>query len=121
MTRHTVLISRLLVVAALVGAMASLGLAHRMLSQREAPELSAYLLSGGALANLCGGPSSPGHSDLPSCEACRIVDSAVVPGQGWRCAATERLPEPRLTDTAAWPGGAFHLDPSRLVRAPPLV
>jgi hypothetical protein len=71
--------SKLLVVFALICAMASSGFAHRFVSQSLDPALAAYVAAGGSLEDICGPTKGSSHQIAQSCEACRLVNAAVLP------------------------------------------
>lgn len=109
-----------LVVVALSVVTAVSGLAHR----HHAPDLRtdsfAYIWAGGSLADICGDPNSI-HDFSETCDACRLVGPALLPGTGVAYGSF-------LPTTPRWPVLARSAslisspsDPSRPVRAPPAV
>ncbi|WP_108815221.1 hypothetical protein [Loktanella sp. Alg231-35] len=115
----TTTFAKLCLVVALLVALASTGFAHRVIPVDVDRDLLEYLVAGGSLDEVCGDAS--GDHVGQSCDACRLVDSASVP------TAAAHASRVSLGGAAAMPvlGGICHLggaaDPSRPVRAPPVV
>jgi len=59
-------------------AMTGSGFAHRVAAPDLDESLLAYVQAGGALEDICGGAGS-GEGNSQACDACRLVDGAVVP------------------------------------------
>jgi hypothetical protein len=113
--------ARLMIVLALFVAMASSGLAHRFTSGADTESLNAYLAAGGTYADICADDGMGGHSAGQTCDACRLVDSAALPFVAASCAATHAVILAANAAFLALPPSAFAPDPSRPVRAPPVV
>ena len=113
-------IARLFVVLALAVAMTGLSFAHRVAPADVDDSLLAYVAAGGALDDLCGQPGF-GAGGGETCDACRLVDGAVVPAN-----VTVRLSEidanwhqrPRTKPALRV---AQTANPACPVRAPPVV
>ena len=69
---------RLLVVFALFCALANSGFAHRFVSQPFNPALAAFVNAGGSLDDICGDTEGSSHGNAQTCEACRLVNAAVL-------------------------------------------
>lgn len=109
------------VVFALLVAMAGTGFAHRVIGQDADESLLSYLAAGGTLAELCGQTDQGSHGGGQSCDACRLVDSLVVPScvQG---PASDWVPALVLFDPGAAPVlVADAQNPAHPVRAPPVI
>jgi hypothetical protein len=105
---------------AVLFAMTGIGFAHKVASPDIDESLLAYVQAGGALDDLCGDADfGEGHGQ--SCEACRLVDGAVVPAFG--VVAVSRIEPSPLETRYGKPFVAFAqtLNPSCPVRAPPVV
>lgn len=84
------LLPKLIVVLALSLALAGTGFAHRGLTTNAANEAYlAFVAAGGTAQDLCqehaGQDTAPGHSNhgtVGGCEACRLVDTALVLATG---------------------------------------
>ena len=113
--------SRLLIVFALFFAMASSGFAHRFQSSPVDESLSAYLAAGGTYQDICSDAGLGGHSSGQSCDACRLVDSVALGALAAPCDPSPAVIAVARNPTAALPLQSFVADPSRPVRAPPLV
>lgn len=113
--------TKLFLTIAVLVAMTGIGFAHRIAPAADVDEsLLAYVQAGGSLEDLCGDADfGAGHSE--TCEACRLVDGAVVPQAG-TAAALQVAPSPQQKQNGA-PFVAFAqaFNPSCPVRAPPLV
>lgn len=79
--------SKLMVVFALICAMATTSFAHRFVSQSLDPALAAYVAAGGSVEDICGYTEGSSHQNVPSCEACRLVNAAVLPDHDPACIA----------------------------------
>lgn len=113
--------ARLMIVFALFVAMASSGSAHRFASASDTENLNAFLAAGGTYADICADDGLGGHNAGQTCDACRLVDGAALPPVTATCAATHAVILAANAAFAALPPPAFVPDPSRPVRAPPLV
>lgn len=111
--------SKLLVVLALICALAGSGFAHRVAEPSGEPALAAYVLAGGSLAELCGDVDGPRHDILQSCEACRLVNSAVLAEHDTVVASVVGKPSRLEVSGHQSAFTATRLDQSRLVRGPP--
>lgn len=60
-------------------ALAGTGFAHRVIAQDVDESLLSYLAAGGILAELCGESEKGTHGLGQSCDACRLVDSVLLP------------------------------------------
>ncbi|MCK0097629.1 hypothetical protein MWU60_18795 [Yoonia sp. F2084L] len=72
------LFTRFFVVIALAFAMAGSSFAHRIAPSDIDESLLAYVAAGGVLDDLCGADGY-GAGNGETCDACRLVDSAVAP------------------------------------------
>jgi len=115
------LLARLMIVFALFVAMASSGLAHRFESRAATESLNAYLAAGGTYADICADDGFGGHGVGQTCNACRLVDSVALPPVGASCVAPHSVVLATHSALAALPQPWFVPDPSRPVRAPPMV
>ena len=70
---------KLLLVAALLVAMGSVGFAHRPSVPEMNPELLAYLEAGGSLSDICGDLGEDERGGAEHCEACRLLSSFHLP------------------------------------------
>jgi hypothetical protein len=111
--------ARLAVVIALTFAMAGSGLAHRFSAPEADEGLLAYVQAGGALADLCGEGGLASHLGGQSCDACRLVDCAMVPPAGLVFATSIGQFVLSANVPAAQVQASVVIDPSRPVRAPP--
>jgi hypothetical protein len=111
--------ARLAVVVALIFVMAGSGLGHRFAAPETDEALLAYVQAGGALDDLCGEGGLASHMGGQSCDACRLVDGAMVPPAEFVFAASigQFIPSTELSATQVLACGA--VDPSRPARAPP--
>lgn len=115
------ILSRLMVVAALLVALTGSAVAHRTQGPPATADLLAYVAAGGSLDDLCGGDDGSSGVGMAGCDACRLVDTAALPtatGTGVSVAsfsATSAVPAPHVVSPACAP------DPSHPVRAPPVV
>lgn len=114
-------LARLMIALALFVAMASSGLGHRFVSGADTANLNAYLAAGGTYADICADDGLGGHNAGQTCDACRLVDSAALPPVAASCAAAYGVILAATTRFVALPPLAFVPDPSRPVRAPPVV
>lgn len=121
MTRILTPFCKLSVVFALLVAMAGTGFAHRVTPQDVDQSLQSYLAAGGTLAELCGDAEQGSHGAGQTCDACRLVDSVLLPKASQ--ASVSGMGRPRV---------ACHLSPTQVVatsaketahpvRAPPAV
>ncbi|WP_386679730.1 hypothetical protein [Loktanella sp. R86503] len=113
--------SGLFVVIAVIIAMASTGFAHRFVSQPLDPALTAYVAAGGSLADICGQTDGSSHHSLQSCEACQLVNAAVVPSHDPACDAPFGLLSAVHASKADLYFQSATFDMSRAPRAPPVV
>jgi hypothetical protein len=113
--------ARLMLALALFVALASSGFAHRFTSDAADESLMAYLAAGGTYQNICGEAGSGDHNASWTCDACRLVDSVALPPAAISCDATPAVILATNSAFAAIPSLPFVADPSRPVRAPPLV
>ena len=113
--------ARLMIAVALFVAMASSSLAHRFASGSDTENLNAYLAAGGTYADICDDGGLGGRNAGQSCDACRLVDGAALPPLAASCAVTHAVILATNAAFAALRPPAFVPDPSRPVRAPPLV
>lgn len=113
--------ARFSVVFALLVAMAGTGFAHRVVPQDLDDGLKSYLAAGGTLAELCGDAEQGSHGAGQTCDACRLVDSVLLPKASQ--APASGLGRPRvachLSPTQVVATSAQ--DPAHPVRAPPAV
>ena len=112
---------RLLIVFALFVAMASSGFAHRFQSSPVDESLSAYLAAGGTYQDICSDAGLGGHGSGQSCDACRLVDSVALGALAAICDPSPAVIAVATNPSTALPLQSFVADPSRPVRAPPLV
>ncbi|MEM8536502.1 MAG: hypothetical protein AAGF56_01435 [Pseudomonadota bacterium] len=92
--------------------------AHRAIPEQPDDDLIGYLAAGGTIADLCG--DTDAHHLARACDACRIVDHAMVPGGATQTAFTCQLPA-RLALPDAPAFQRLIGDPARTARAPPFV
>lgn len=116
-----ILISRLIVVTALVLGMATSGFAHRFVTQDLDSALIDFVQAGGSLGDFCGDVGGRSRHSAQSCEACRLVDTAFVPLLEPACSTPFGRPTGILTAAFADIYTSTGLDPSRPVRAPPTI
>ena len=105
---------------AVLFAMTGIGFAHKVASPDIDESLLAYVQAGGALDDLCGDADfGEGHGQ--SCEACRLVDGAVVPTFG--VVAVSQIDPSQPVTWYCKPIAAFAqtLNPSCPVRGPPVL
>ncbi|MEL6685388.1 MAG: hypothetical protein AAFN63_00920 [Pseudomonadota bacterium] len=112
-------VMRFFVVLTIAVAMTGSSLAHRVAPADLDETMLAYVAAGGALEDLCGQPGFAQASQ--TCDACRLVDGAVVPVSG-TTGLTERklILQDGLRPTSNFVSGAM-TNPSCPVRAPPVV
>lgn len=113
--------SKFLVVFALICALASSGFAHRFVSKPLDPALTTYVAAGGSLADICGDIKGPSHQNTQTCEACRLVNAAVLPNHDPTCTPPfGRLPvvQAHISDTEL---RSARLDLTHAARGPPAV
>ncbi len=112
--------AKLCLTVAIFVAMASSGFAHRTASQPLDESLIAYVATGGALDDLCG-DAGLGASGGTTCDACRLVDTAMVPPKG-TLALTQTRPRFLGSPLNAMPAPINQVaNPACPVRAPPVV
>ncbi len=112
---------RLSVVLALLVALTGSAWAHRAPAQPIDPGLRAYIAAGGLLSDICGPGGGATHSAAAKCDACRLVDTLALPAVTGPCRAIADTPRPVHVSAETAAEMAALSDPSRLVRAPPLV
>ena len=113
--------ARLLIVFALFVAMATSGLAHRFSSGEVDESLNAYLAAGGTYQDICADAGFGDHTVGQTCDACRLVDSVAVPPVAASCAPAHAVILAAHNRSMALASRPFVADPSRPVRAPPVV
>lgn len=114
-------IVRLCVVAVLFAALASTGFAHRLTAAERDPSMIAYLQVGGTLDALCGGLDRSAQGALKSCEACRLVGAAILPGPAQvGMPISLQLPRTLHPVNRSLPGN-HRIALSHPVRAPPFI
>lgn len=112
--------ARLCVVLAVALAMTGSSFAHRSAPSDIDESLLAYVTAGGTLEDLCG-QAGLGSSAGNTCDACRLVDSAMLPPSGTvgRSELYVRLLQGKIK---AGPAPITPIDnPACPVRAPPVV
>ena len=109
---------RLILVAALLVAMGSVGFAHRSSVPEMDAELLAYLEAGGSLSDICGDLGEDGPGGAERCEACRLLSAFHLPPPApcliaraqWHhepaAAAREIVPVSRVFDHCRPPRGS---------------
>ncbi|PJI92480.1 hypothetical protein BC777_1332 [Yoonia maricola] len=81
MHRLIIPFARLFVILAIAVAMTGSGFGHRVAASEADESLLAYVAAGGALDDLCG-QGGFGAGGYDTCDACRLMDGAVVPVSG---------------------------------------
>jgi len=119
--RHSIdQFTKLCLTIAVLVAMTSVGFAHRVASPDVDEGLLAYVQAGGSLDDLCGGADfGAGHGE--TCDACRLVDGAVVPLAGIDAVAQISPSQQQTQNNTPFAAFAQALNPSCPVRAPPVV
>lgn len=112
-------IFRLLISLALVVALATSGLGHRVSAQPQSPELASYIAAGGTLADLCGGQDGQPGLFASDCEACRLVNAAILNPPCTGAALVLSEPARKLSFVAKTIQNTRPADPARQPRAPP--
>lgn len=114
-------LSKFLVVAGLLFAVATAGFAHHFSPKDADQEIAAFLESIGVDDDFCGDFEGSPHGDQLDCEACRLFANAALSG------APDQFAPARLGAVlvlcSAHPArlAATQLDPSRQVRGPPVI
>jgi hypothetical protein len=112
--------SRRLIGFALFVALASSSFAHRMTSSSVDESLSAFLAAGGTYQDICYETGFTDHNAGQTCDACRLVDSLVLPPVVASCDIKPAIKQVARSVYMAIASHSFSPDPSRPVRAPPL-
>lgn len=118
--RNAVLsLRRLALLAVLTVALVATGFAHRMPSTDDA-SLTAYVLAGGDLAELCGDLDGDGLPDHSDCPACQITGNADLPPASLTLRAADLAFVAQVVAPRESRAVRMVLDPARGLRAPPL-
>ena len=105
---------------AVLVAMAGTGFAHRVMAADVDDSLLAYVAAGGALADICGDTGHPTRATGP-CDACRLVDGAVVPAAAVFAPSEGHANLLHVARLATSAPVATCVNPACPVRAPPVV
>jgi len=120
MMRHMMTyIAKLGLVLTLFVALTGAGVAHRTQMPVMDDGLAAYLAAGGSLADLCGDGDVEGGSH--GCAACHLVAGAVLPAVASSFCLLPAHQYTPLPDAQLHFHAHLAADPSRPVRAPPVV
>ncbi|MEP2781886.1 MAG: hypothetical protein ABJO67_20835 [Pseudoruegeria sp.] len=111
--------SKLFVVIALICAMASFGFAHRLVAEPVDSDMRAYIAAGGSLEDICGFTDAPSHQAAQSCEACRLVDAAVLSAYESACSTPVGKPTAVLLRAEKLHLSITRRDLTRAPRGPP--
>lgn len=116
---HLNLLSRFFTTFTLIVAFAASGFAHSTIQTEMTPELAAYVANGGSLAELCGTSGRPDQRALAKCEACRLINAAILPTADLGVLDCSTVKTRNYLFIAQCAHNACPLDPARLTRAPP--
>ena len=87
---------RVLISLTLALALALVGFTHKPLNPQQDAQATAYVLSGGSWADICGNSTDPQHASFDHCQACLIGQTCLVPTR-------TTTPQQLLTATALFP------------------
>lgn len=110
-------IHKLLVSLSLILAMAAPGFTHNGMRRVLPPELSAYVAAGGSLMDICATSGEQDTAQSQKCEACRLVEMALVPGHCYGVTLTLSDETRVLTLVALQRHNSRPRDLTRLTRA----
>lgn len=113
-------LSRFFLTFAVLVAMAGTGFAHRVMAADVDDSLLAYVAAGGALADICGDTGHASNAAGP-CDACRLVDGAVVPAAAVVAPSEAHANLLQVAHLATSAPVATCANPACPVRAPPVV
>ena len=110
---------KLLTSFALICALVVSGFAHNGARSAMSPELAEYVAAGGSLIDLCGSTGEQDGTLGQRCEACRLIEAALLPRNCQVIPLTQSDQTLVLTFVAKRLHQTRPLDPTRLTRAPP--
>lgn len=120
MTHPRLPLARLMMVFALFAALATSGFAHRAPPVAVDESLTAYLVAGGTLSDLCIDIGDEDAAVMQSCDACRLVDSIAVPILASGCHVVPTRIVLALGGRGASAPAQSVFDPINAARAPPV-
>ncbi|MEM8690513.1 MAG: hypothetical protein AAGG57_01390 [Pseudomonadota bacterium] len=118
MTDLRAITSRLVIVVALMLAMASSAVAHRLAMPAPDPAAEAFLMAGGSWADVCG-DAAPLHEVYELCETCRLVEDIALSDLQHGAIFTLSLQQVITSNLTACNDDGPYWDPGVQVRAPP--